>query len=221
MFANEIYDPTSRAVNPANNLGYANPFPSNIDSLDPHRPDLGEDCKLFSPRRRTPISSAITPESSRGNRYSAIPSMKIDHNLSDKDKLSFYYSENNTQSQISSPLGNADGLPHRDRRVPRNLHSHLHGTAELRPHHDADPPAAPWWGLLSHQLQRQGAVHQLQPLGLRAHRLFNRPPVPERHGNVRSPARIRRGGLRRAGRHAKYRDRRSNPVAELRGKAHL
>jgi hypothetical protein len=46
-----------------------------------------------------------------GGRYSAIPSIKIDHNISSKDKLSFYYSENNTQSQISQTLGNADGLP--------------------------------------------------------------------------------------------------------------
>ena len=44
-------------------------------------------------------------------RYSAIPSIKIDHNLDAKDKLSFFYSENNTAGQISSPLGNADGLP--------------------------------------------------------------------------------------------------------------
>ena len=46
-----------------------------------------------------------------GGRYSAIPSLKIDQILSDKDKLSFFWSRNNTESQISSPLGNADGLP--------------------------------------------------------------------------------------------------------------
>jgi hypothetical protein len=31
-----------------------------------------------------------------GARYSAIPSLKIDHNLDAKDKLSFYYSEMST-----------------------------------------------------------------------------------------------------------------------------
>src|SRR5262249_22147353 len=46
-----------------------------------------------------------------GNRYSAIPAVKVDHNIGANDKLSFYFSENSTQSQISSPLGNADGLP--------------------------------------------------------------------------------------------------------------
>ena len=44
-------------------------------------------------------------------RYSAIPAVKIDHNIDAKDKISFYYSENNTQSQISQTYGNADGLP--------------------------------------------------------------------------------------------------------------
>ena len=47
----------------------------------------------------------------QSHRYSAIPSLKIDHNIDAKNKLSFYYSENNTQSQYSTPLGNADGLP--------------------------------------------------------------------------------------------------------------
>ena len=30
MYANEIYDPNTRGINPANGLGYANPFPDNI-----------------------------------------------------------------------------------------------------------------------------------------------------------------------------------------------
>lgn len=46
-----------------------------------------------------------------GGRYSAIPSIKLDEIVSDKDKLSFYWSRNNTESQIGYPLGNADGLP--------------------------------------------------------------------------------------------------------------
>ncbi|MBV8730545.1 MAG: TonB-dependent receptor [Acidobacteriia bacterium] len=46
-----------------------------------------------------------------GNRYTAIPSIKVDQIVSSKDKLSFYWSRINTESQISSPYGNADGLP--------------------------------------------------------------------------------------------------------------
>ena len=46
------------------------------------------------------------------NRYSVIPSFKIDHNISTKDKLSFYYQETNLVNQVSvgAPQG-ADGLP--------------------------------------------------------------------------------------------------------------
>jgi hypothetical protein len=113
MFANEIYDPATRGVT-SSGLGYASPFPGNV--IPPTR---------FSPltvKLQTLISSlgvAAQDPSLTGNytasipgvRYSAIPSIKIDHNLDSKDKLSFFYSENNTVGQISSPLGNADGLP--------------------------------------------------------------------------------------------------------------
>ena len=58
------------------------------------------------------------------SRYSVIPSFKIDHNLSAKDKLSFYYQETNLQDQVSvgAPQG-ADGLPLEIGAVPWNFHS--------------------------------------------------------------------------------------------------
>ena len=34
MYANEIYDPTTRAINPANGLGYANPYPGQYHSQE-------------------------------------------------------------------------------------------------------------------------------------------------------------------------------------------
>jgi hypothetical protein len=110
LYANEIYDPATRAVNPANNLGYASPFPNNTIPLSRFDPVSVKIAALFPAAQNSNLTgnyAGIIP----GNRYSAIPSLKIDHNISDKDKLSFYYSENNTQSQISSPLGNAVGLP--------------------------------------------------------------------------------------------------------------
>jgi hypothetical protein len=110
IFANEIYDPQSRAVNPANNLGYANPFPGNI--IPPTR---------FS---STAVAlQALWPAAQNANltqnyagdvpsiRITTIPSIKIDESLSSKDKFSFYYSTTGTASQVATPLGNADGLP--------------------------------------------------------------------------------------------------------------
>ncbi len=117
LFANEIYDPASRAPvtsGPYAGSGSANPFMNNMipaTRFDPVTVNL-----------ETLISSlGVKAQNSNlidnyfgiipGSRYSAIPSIKIDHNISDRNKLSFYFSRNNTESQISYPLGNADGLP--------------------------------------------------------------------------------------------------------------
>jgi hypothetical protein len=112
LFANEIYDPLTRNVNPANNLGYANPFPNNVIPLT----RIDNVAQKVIPLLPTPSpgnSNLIGNYGANisGGRYTAIPSIKVDQNLSDKDKLSFFYTRINTESQISSPLGNADGLP--------------------------------------------------------------------------------------------------------------
>jgi hypothetical protein len=110
FFANTIYDPRSRAVNPTNNLGYANPFPGNI--ITPDRFD-----------QSTVKLQAILPKAQNSNltqnyagnipsvRLTTIPSIKIDESLTSKDKFSFYYSTTGTAAGIAAPLGNADGLP--------------------------------------------------------------------------------------------------------------
>ena len=110
IYANEIFDPLTRAVNPANNLGYANPFPNN----------------MISPSRFNATALAIQklfPEPSNSNltqnyigdvpslRITTIPSIKIDESVGPKNKFSFYYSTTGTASAVSTPLGNADGLP--------------------------------------------------------------------------------------------------------------
>jgi hypothetical protein len=45
------------------------------------------------------------------HRTSEIPSLKLDHNLNDQQKLSFYWSTTGTESQYAFPNGNAEGLP--------------------------------------------------------------------------------------------------------------
>jgi hypothetical protein len=110
MFANAIYDPLSRGVNASNNLGYANVFPNNQIPLSRMDPVALKFQALFPAAQNANLNGNYSANI-QGNRYSAIPSIKIDQNISSKDKLSFYYSQINTESQISSPLGNADGLP--------------------------------------------------------------------------------------------------------------
>lgn len=113
LFANEIFNPLSRAETSAG-LGYATPFANNMIPATLFSPLTVKLEGLISSLGVAPQSASLTGNYTGhipGVRYSAIPSIKIDHNLDAKDKLSFYYTENNTVGQISSPLGNADGLP--------------------------------------------------------------------------------------------------------------
>jgi len=109
LFANTIYDPSSRGLT-ATGLGFANPFPNNkipLTSVDPTTQ------KILALLPQAQNSNLVGNYSAniQGGRYSAIPSIKVDHNISPRDKLSFYWSRINTESPISAPLGNADGLP--------------------------------------------------------------------------------------------------------------
>ena len=105
VFANEIFNPTTRAAN-----GTAVPFANNMIPPSMFNQTSMDLIKLLPAAQNANLLGNYTG-SIGGGRYSAIPSIKIDENISDKDKLSFFYTRINTESQISSPLGNADGLP--------------------------------------------------------------------------------------------------------------
>jgi hypothetical protein len=108
VFANEIYDPTTRGTNASG--GYALPFPNNTIPQSLFNATSVKLMALFPAAQNANLSGNYNGAIG-GNRYSAIPSIKVDHNISDKDKISFFWTRINTASQISSPLGNADGLP--------------------------------------------------------------------------------------------------------------
>jgi hypothetical protein len=110
MYANEIYDPNTRGVNPANGLGYANPFPGNIIPASRFSASSLAFEALFPQPQNSNLINNYNG-SILSHRYTAIPSIKVDQIISSKDKLSFYWSRINTQSQIATPYGNADGLP--------------------------------------------------------------------------------------------------------------
>ncbi|HEX4276833.1 MAG TPA: TonB-dependent receptor, partial [Bryobacteraceae bacterium] len=105
VYANEIFDPTTRLAN-----GTATPFANNQIPISRFDPVSLKVLGLLPAAQNNNLTGNYTA-SIGGSRYSAIPSIKVDHNISDRDKLSFYWSRINTESQISSPLGNADGLP--------------------------------------------------------------------------------------------------------------
>jgi len=121
------FNPRSRAVatsGPLAGQGYALPFPGN--KIDP---------TLFNPVTKNFLgllqTLGVKAQNSNltGNylgivpssRYSVIPSFKIDHTLTSKDKLSFFYQETNLQDQVSvgeqPHRANLDILLHFGRRV--------------------------------------------------------------------------------------------------------
>jgi hypothetical protein len=109
IYANQIYDPLTRGTT-SSGQGYANPFPGNIIPADRITPfakavmaliPLPQNNNLTNNYNGTNISSRVT----------GIPSVKIDQQLNDKNKFSFYWSTTGTESQYSTPNGNADGLP--------------------------------------------------------------------------------------------------------------
>lgn len=109
IYANEIYDPSTRGVT-SGGLGFANPFPGNKIPASAFSPSSLAFLALFPQPQNANLINNYNG-SVQGGRYSAIPSIKVDEILSDRDKLSFFWDRNNTESQIGFPLGNADGLP--------------------------------------------------------------------------------------------------------------
>jgi hypothetical protein len=110
LFANTIYDPLTRGVNAANNLGFANPFPGNVIPSARFDPVAVKMEALFPAAQNSNLTSNASGNIG-GVRATTIPSVKIDHSLTANDKLSFYWQKTSTESQIASPNGNADGLP--------------------------------------------------------------------------------------------------------------
>lgn len=110
IFANTIYDPATRAINPANGVAYANPFPGN--KIDPSRFDpTAVAIQKLIPATQNASFTNNAAYTNISQRYTPIPSLKLDHSVGSKGKLSFYWSTTGTESQYSLPNGNADGLP--------------------------------------------------------------------------------------------------------------
>jgi hypothetical protein len=109
IYANEIYDPGTRGVT-AGGLGFADPFKGNIIPSDRITPFAKAVMALIPLPQNNNLTNNYTGTNT-SDRVTGIPSIKIDHNLDDKNKFSFYWSTTGTESLYSTPNGNADGLP--------------------------------------------------------------------------------------------------------------
>jgi hypothetical protein len=109
VYANEIYDPLTRGTTAAG-VGIANPFPNNMIPVARFSPVAVAIQNLLPALSNANLYNnynGVNP----GKRTTDIPSIKIDHTLGAKQKLSFYYQHTNTSAQYTTPNGNADGLP--------------------------------------------------------------------------------------------------------------
>jgi hypothetical protein len=109
IYANEIYDPTTRNTT-AGGQGFANPFDGNKIPDNRITPFAKAVMSLIPLPQNNNLTNNYTGTNT-SDRVTGIPSLKIDHNFNDKNKFSFYWSTTGTESQYSTPNGNADGLP--------------------------------------------------------------------------------------------------------------
>jgi hypothetical protein len=109
IFANTIYDPSTRRVG-NNGVLVADPFPGN--KINPALFDkTSVAIQSLIPAAQNNAYTNNANYTNISSRISGIPSLKLDHSVGSKGKLSFYWSTTGTESQYSLPNGNADGLP--------------------------------------------------------------------------------------------------------------
>jgi len=108
VFANEIFDPTTRTTAP-NGAGVANPFPNNIIPASRFDPTAVAIQKLL-PATTGALYNNYTGFNA-GERDTTIPSLKIDQSIGAKHKVSFYWQHTRTDALYSVPNGSDNGLP--------------------------------------------------------------------------------------------------------------
>ena len=108
VFANTIYDPTTRTT--VGGVGVANPFPNNKIPATSFSPvAVAIQSLLPAPTNTAAFNNYVG--TNLGQRITAIPSIKVDQSIGSKQKVSFYFHHTDTQAQFTTPNGNADGLP--------------------------------------------------------------------------------------------------------------
>jgi len=105
VFANAIYDPTTRRI-ASNGVGVADVFPNNIIPATQFSPVAVAIQNLLPAPTNTAAFNNYAGNN-LGQRITAIPSIKVDQTLGSKQKLSFYFHHTDTQAQFTTPNGNA------------------------------------------------------------------------------------------------------------------
>jgi hypothetical protein len=110
VLANEIFDPTTARRDPVTGNLVEDPFPGNIipsSRFDPVAVKIQNQIPLPSGAGFTnnllPIYTSV--------RHTTIPGVKMDHQINEKQHLSFYWSFTHTDSPYSPIYGQSEGLP--------------------------------------------------------------------------------------------------------------
>ncbi len=111
MIEGMIYDPLN--VQTIAGAQVRSQFPGNKIPVSRFDPVAVKVQNLF-PNPQGPLANALVDNyinSYPSSRITSIPSLKLDHNIGSKGKLSFFWQRTNTTSAISPTLGQSDGLP--------------------------------------------------------------------------------------------------------------
>jgi hypothetical protein len=110
ILANEIYNPATARVDPVSGQRVSDPFPNNTipsSMFDPVAVKIQNQIPMATGggfiNNLLPIYSSV--------RHTTIPGLKLDHQISEKQHLSFYWSSTHTDSPYSPIYGQSEGLP--------------------------------------------------------------------------------------------------------------
>jgi hypothetical protein len=145
IYPNEIYDPQTRRT--VNGQIVADPFPNNM--IDPSRFDaVAKKLQALFPLPTSPDPNAVVnnyQQTFLSERTTGAPSLKVDHSLGTKDKISFFWNHTGTFCLLCSGAGGAVGLPQPiDTAVGTDIHAH---SERLNWDHTISPRLLFHWGV--------------------------------------------------------------------------
>jgi hypothetical protein len=139
IFPNEIYDPATRRAAPNGQI-VADPFPNNIIPQDRFDP-VARKVQALIPAPTGPGFVNNYQQAYRSQRTTSVPSLKIDHSIGSKDKLSFFWNHTGTFCWYCA---GAVGLPQPiDTTIGTDIHAH---SERLNWDHTLSPRLLLHWG---------------------------------------------------------------------------
>ena len=97
VFRNAVYDPTKTQIAPDGSI-VRDPFPGNIIPQSSWDPVAAKILAMLPSPTSSSLVNNYTIPGYTNFRHTTIPSFKIDHNINEKNRISFYFSDTKTRS---------------------------------------------------------------------------------------------------------------------------